>query len=157
MNRTKIGGIIQNAHLSALCILGIADRPGIAATVLNALGQEHISLQFIAQLIDFNHQDHLCLCIDRSELSRARPLAEAAARSVGAQTVQDVEEASLISIFGPDFRERPGIAGAMSAALAAKGINILAISTSISTVSCVIETKNLASAIEALQETFELP
>jgi aspartokinase len=157
MGKIKIGGIIQTPRLAALSILGVADRPGIAAEVLNALGERHISIQFIAQLIDSQRQDHLCLCMARDELRAGLALAQAAAQKIGAQTVECIEEASLISIFGPDFRERPGIAGTMFAALAARDINILAISTSISTVSCVIEARHLAQAVEALKQTFELP
>jgi len=157
VSKIKIGGIIQNPHLSMLCILGIADRPGIAAETLNALGEQHINIQFIVQLIDFERRDHLCLCVAREDLRRAIPVAEAAAQKVGAQTVEYIEQASIVSIFGPDFRERPGIAGVMFAALASRHINILAISTSISTVSCVIEAANLSAAVEALKQTFDLP
>lgn len=157
MKRTRIGGIIQNPYLSIVWILGVADRPGIAATVLNALGEKEISAQFIAQIIDDHHQDHICICIDRDTLDLARSLADSAARAVGAHTVEYTEEASLLSIFGPDFRERPGIAGIMFDALASRNINILAISTSISTISCVIEAQHLDNAIEAVHEAFELP
>ena len=66
-------------------------------------------------------------------------------------------EVAIVSIFGPDFRERPGIAGTMFHALAERGVNILAVSTSISTVSCVIESDPLESALVALRETFDLP
>ena len=66
-------------------------------------------------------------------------------------------EVAIVSIFGPDFRERPGIAGTMFDALAAEDVNIMAISTSISTVSCVIESKALETALDALRETFDLP
>jgi aspartokinase len=66
-------------------------------------------------------------------------------------------EAAIVSIFGPDFRERPGIAGTMFDALAAEEINILAISTSISTVSCVIESAALEAALNSLRKTFDLP
>jgi aspartokinase len=66
-------------------------------------------------------------------------------------------EAAIVSIFGPDFRERPGIAGAMFKALADNGINILAISTSISTVSCVIASDDLENGLNALRATFDLP
>ena len=66
-------------------------------------------------------------------------------------------EVAIVSIFGPDFRERPGIAGTMFSALAERGVNILAVSTSISTVSCVIESEPLERALIALRETFDLP
>jgi len=57
----------------------------------------------------------------------------------------------------PHFGERPGIAGTMFSALASAGINILAISTSISTASCLIDVYDMDEAVEVLQETFELP
>jgi len=157
MKKIKIGGIIQNQYLSAIRILGVADRPGIAAIVLKALGEQEISAQFIVHLIDLQHQDHICICIDRDGLDVARSCAEVAASIIGAQSVEYIPQASLISIFGPDFRERPGIAGTMFDALARCDINILAISTSISTISCVIETRDLAAAAQAIRDTFELP
>ena len=76
---------------------------------------------------------------------------------VGAEQVIRRPNVALISIFGPDFRERPGIAGTMFAALGAKGINILAISTSISTLTCVIDADHLTDAVAAMRETFDLP
>jgi len=157
MKKTKIGGIIQNRRLAALWILGIADRPGIAATVLNALGRERINVQFIVQCIDSQQQDHICLCVEREDLEVARSLAKQAADTVGAQTVEETPAVSIVSIFGPDFRERPAIAGTMFNALSTRNINILAISTSISTVSCVIEEQYLDEAVESLKQTFELP
>ena len=63
----------------------------------------------------------------------------------------------LISIFGPDFRQRPGIAGEMFAALGQADINIQAISTSISTISCVVQAAHVPKAVKALQDTFEMP
>ncbi len=62
-----------------------------------------------------------------------------------------------MSIFGPDFRERAGIAGTMFAALADVGINIQSISTSISTISVIIAADQLAPAIAAVEKAFELP
>jgi len=157
MSKTKIGGIIQTPRLSAVRILGVEDRPGIAAAVLGVLGKERINVQFIVQCIDWRNRTHITLCVDRDDLSTARELVEPAARSMGAESVEQTEAVSLLSIFGPDFRERPGIAGNMFTALAEKGINIFAISTSISTVSCVIAAEDLEPAVQALQERFELP
>jgi aspartokinase len=62
-----------------------------------------------------------------------------------------------VAIFGPDFRERPGIAGRMFRALAERKVNILAISTSISTVTCIVELSRLKDALAAITEYFDLP
>ncbi len=157
MAKTKIGGIIQNNHLAAVRVSGIADRPGVAAAVLTQLGRHGISAQFIVQCIDLASQDHIVVCVDRDCADIAFELVQNAAQMLQARHVDLIREVSLISIFGPDFRERPGIAGAMFSALASRGINIFAISTSISTVSCVINRQDTPAALEAITETFELP
>lgn len=157
MEKTRIGGIMQNAHLSLLNVTSVPDRPGIAAALLGGLGQQHINVQFIVQCIDQNSRDQVALCVDRDDLPAAMQVLGRVAPGIDAGRVNSVPEAAIVSIFGPDFRERPGIAGTMFESLANRGINILAISTSISTVSCVIQASELESALSGLRETFDLP
>ena len=66
-------------------------------------------------------------------------------------------DVASVAIFGPDFRERPGIAGQMFRSLAGQGVNILAISTSISTINCIIELSRLSDALRAISQQFDLP
>ena len=157
MTKTRIGGIIQRTHLSELRVLSAPDRPGTAAALLRAFGEARVNVQLIVQCIDSHAQDHIVLCVDSSDTEQALSLAERARPDIGAAEVRLTEDVALISIFGPDFRERPGVAGQMFDALSAEGINILAISTSISTVSCVIHQADLRKAEHALLEAFELP
>lgn len=148
---------MQNAHLSLLNVTAVPDRPGIAAAILGELGKRGINVQFIVQCIDQNRQDQVALCIDRDDWQAAQDGVNRVIPELEAGMVISYPEVAIVSIFGPDFRERPGIAGIMFDALAAKGINIMAISTSISTVSCVIESDELESALNSLRETFDLP
>ncbi|MBN1658342.1 MAG: ACT domain-containing protein [Anaerolineae bacterium] len=157
MDKTRIGGIMQNAHLSLLNITSVPDRPGIAAALLGGLGQQNINVQFIVQCIDQNNRDQVAMCVDRDDLQAAMQVLDHVAPGIDAGRVNAQPEAAIVSIFGPDFRERPGIAGTMFEALATHQINILAISTSISTVSCVIEAAQLEAALSALRNTFDLP
>jgi len=157
MDKTRIGGIMQNAHLSLLNITSVPDRPGIAAALLGGLGQQNINVQFIVQCIDQNNHNQVAMCVDRDDLPAALQVLERVAPGIEAGRVNAQPEAAIVSIFGPDFRERPGIAGTMFEALANRQINILAISTSISTVSCVIQAAHLESALSALRNTFDLP
>lgn len=157
MAKIRIGGIMQNAHLALVNVTAVPDRPGIAAAILGELGKRGINVQFIVQCIDQNRQDQVALCIDRDDWQAAQDAVNRVAPELEAGKVISYPEVAIVSIFGPDFRERPGIAGIMFDALAAKGINIMAISTSISTVSCVIESDELESALNSLRETFDLP
>jgi aspartate kinase len=157
MEKIRIGGIMQNAHLSLLNVTAVPDRPGIAAAILSGLGDRSINVQFIVQCIDQSERDQVALCVDRDDVESASEIVNAIAPEIEAGKVVTVSEAAIVSIFGPDFRERPGIAGRMFQALAERDINIMAISTSISTVSCVIQSDDLEEGLIALRETFDLP
>jgi len=157
MGKIRIGGIMQNAHLALLNVTAVPDRPGIAAAILGELGRRSINVQFIVQCIDQNKQDQVALCIDRDDLQAGLDAVTQVAPDLQAGRVISYPEVAIVSIFGPDFRERPGIAGTMFDSLAAVGINIMAISTSISTVSCVIQSDVLEAALNSLRSTFDLP
>jgi aspartate kinase len=157
MEKIRIGGIMQNAHLSLLNVTAVPDRPGIASAILGGLGEAKVNVQFVVQCIDERQRDQIALCVDRDDLPTALEILGNVAPELEAAKVVSHPEAAIVSIFGPDFRERPGIAGTMFEALAANGINILAISTSISTVSCVIGSDHLETALNALRDTFNLP
>lgn len=157
MEKTRIGGIIRRAHLTQIEVLSVPDRPGVAAALLTALGKARINVQFIAQCIDAENRDHIVICVDADDAAQAMALVDQVSPQIGAGCIRVNQAVAILSIFGPDFRERPGIAGQMFDALASQGINILAISTSISTVSCVIHDADLEKAHQALLDTFELP
>jgi aspartate kinase len=155
--KTKVGGVIQNDQLASVSVLAVKDRPGIAAAVLDALGQRGLNTQFVVQVIDHEDHDQMVLCVDRGDLSACLDAIEALRPDLHPASVQPRAEVASIAVFGPDFRERPGIAGQMFRALAGRGINILAISTSISTVNCIIDLSRLKDAYTAICEQFDVP
>lgn len=157
MSRVAIGGILRNDRLALLSVLGVPDRPGVAARIFEALGREGISAHFAVQCIDHQGQDHVVFCVLREMLEQAKRIAHENCGSLGGCQVSVYPQVASIAIYGPDFRERPGIAGPMFSALAAEGINILAISTSISTISCIVDLERADEAERILRSTFVLP
>jgi aspartate kinase len=155
--KIKIGGIIQNRDLAKIGVMSIPDRPGVAGAIFSALGTGGVNCSFIVHTIDLNSLDSIVLCVPRKNLQAALRVLNAVKETVGAEEVLYDQEVGMISIFGPHFGERPGIAGVMFSALASAGINILAISTSISSLSCIIDVGDVDEAIRAIEETFELP
>jgi len=148
---------MQTTNLAKVGVMSIPDRPGTAGRVLEALGKKGINVQFIVQCIDILDNDHVVFCISQENMELAQEILEDVRRELGAEKVIQRPNVAIISIFGSDFRERPGVAGEMFSALGSRGINILAISTSISTMSCVIDAGRLEEAVTAMRETFELP
>lgn len=157
MDKTRIGGIIQKTSLAQIEVLSVPDRPGVAAVLLKSLGDAGINVQFVVQCIDSENRDHIVLCVESDDAKHSLALVEQASPMICAGCVRVADDIAILSIFGPDFRERPGIAGTMFDALATAGINILAISTSISTVSCIIKRTGLEKAKESLLDVFDLP
>lgn len=155
--KIKVGGVIQNDQLASISVLAVKDRPGIAAAVLDALGQRGLNVQFIVQVIDHRDHDQMVLCVHRNDLEACMTTLEGLRPELQPEAVVARPEVASIAIFGPDFRERPGIAGRMFRALAERNINILAISTSISTVNCIINLADLKEAYKAVSETFDVP
>jgi len=68
-----------------------------------------------------------------------------------------VPDVAVITVFGPHLREKPHIHGMMFSAIASVGIRSLAISTSISSVSSVVEARYMDDAIQALTGVFDVP
>ncbi len=155
--RIKVGGVIQNDQIASISVLAVKDRPGIAAAVLEALGQHGLNVQFVVQVIDHQDHDQMVLCVDRADLPNCLAAIEALRPDLQPAAVVSRPEVASIAIFGPDFRERPGIAARMFRSLAERHINILAISTSISTVNCIIELARLKDAYAAICEHFDVP
>lgn len=155
--KIKLGGIIQNRDLAKIGIMSIPDRPGVAGNILGALGDKGINCPFIVHTIDLNELDNIVICVSRGQLPIALKVLGTVKETVGAKEVVHEGEVGMVTIFGPHFGERPGVAGTMFSALASVGINIMAISTSISSLSCLIDVDDMDAAMQALEEAFELP
>jgi aspartate kinase len=157
MGKIKIGGILQSKQLAQVGVMSVPDRPGLAGKILAALGKEGINVQFIVQTVDLGGRGNVIFCIDRKDLEETLRILNQLDSSVGQEKIIHHSPVGIISIFGPHFREKPFIAGTMFTALGDAGINILAISTSISTLSCVVDEALLPEAVKAISEAFELP
>ncbi len=155
--KIKIGGIIQNHNLAKIGVMSIPDRPGVAGAIFSTLGAKGINIPFIVHTIDINSLDNIVICVAREDLTPALEALNTVKETVGAKEIVYDREVGIVSMFGPHFGERPGIAGVMFSALASAGINILAISTSISSTSCLVDASDMDEAVRALEEAFELP
>ncbi|MFH1085823.1 MAG: ACT domain-containing protein [Chloroflexota bacterium] len=156
-DKIRIGGILQERNLRLVGVMSAADRPGLAAAVFQALAAAQVNVQFIVQCVDLEGDAHMQFCITAEDLPMARGVVERVAAEIGGQMLVRPEPVALVAVFGPDFRQRPGIAGRAFGALAGAGINILAVSTSISTVTSVIADDRFAGSVEALRGVFDMP
>ncbi len=154
MAKPEIGGILHRTDLAEIGLLSIPNRPGVAGTALDALGAKNINVLLIVELVDSSNRAHIVLCVAEPDLEGALSALEPVRSDVGGAELSHQSKVAMVSIFGPEFHERPGMAGAMFSALAQAGIDIRAISTSIATVSCLIDRESVRDALEVLHEAF---
>jgi aspartate kinase len=138
-------------------VMSMPNQPGLAGKIFCALGKEEINIHFIVQTVDLHGRGNATFRINQRDLQETLKVLNRIQPFVGSEKVVYHSPVGIISIFGPHFREKPSIAGTMFSALGDAGINILAINTSISTLSCVIEEKLLPQAVQAISEAFEPP
>jgi aspartate kinase len=155
--KIKAGGIIRNERLAKIGVMAAPDRCGLACDVLRALGEHKINTEFIVQCTDLANNSHIVFCVREDQLDGALAALQPVKDQVEAEEIVHRRNVALMSVFGPDFRERPAIGAAVFEAMASADINIMAISTSISTVSCLIDGDRVDDAVVALREHFELP
>jgi len=154
--RVAVSGILHSADLDLVGVMSAPDRPGLVAAIFQELSRAHLNTQFIVQSIDLNNDSHVQFCVAAEDSAAVVEAMRKVAPELGARKVIVTHEVALVSVYGPDFRHRPGIAGLAFGALAAARINILAVSTSISTISCVISAADYDAALRAWQDVFIL-
>ena len=135
--KIKVGGIMQSDGRAIVKLLSVPDRIDTPGLILGALGNNNVNIEFLVESTDLDGFANFTFCIDEGDLERAVAALEMVKSEVDAKVVTYIPDVSVVSVFGPHFRERPRISGVMFAALASVGVNTLAISTSISSVSCV--------------------
>ncbi len=155
--KLQAGGLIQNDHLAMIGMMDIPSHPGVGGRLFSALSDQGINIEFIVHLIDLEEEDHIVLCVDRDDLSEALTVVEGVREEIGGKAVTSDSEVASVNLFGLDFREQRGVASLMCKTLGNCNINIRAISTSLSTITCVIEAQCLDEAIHALRDAFTLP
>jgi aspartokinase len=155
--RVKVGGIMASSGLATVSILSLPNRPDVAGTVLHALGKRNINIEFVVHNLDLEGNGNMTFCIDQKDLEGAMEVLEGVKPLVEAKGISYRPNVAMISVFGPHFRERPMISGLMFNALGTTGISVLAISTSISSCSCLVQEDQTEDALRALHETFDAP
>jgi aspartate kinase len=156
-SKIKVGGIMASSGLAMVSALSLPSLPDAPGAVLHALGKRSINIEFVVYSLDVEGNGNMTFCIDQKSLESTLEILETVKPFIGVRGISHHPDVTVISVFGPHFKERPMISGLMFNALGAIGINILAISTSISSCSCLIQADKVEDALRALHATFEAP
>ncbi|HXC79352.1 MAG TPA: aspartate kinase [Candidatus Acidoferrum sp.] len=154
--RQRVRGIAQETNVAKITILGVADRPGVAAAIFEPLGKAGISVDVIVQNIGRSGHTDLTFSVAESDLKAAVRLVRLALKKIGARSIASAGGIAKLSIVGTGMLGTPGIAGRMFRALADAGINIEMISTSEIRITCLVARDQVEKGVRVLHKTFEL-
>ncbi|HVS48007.1 MAG TPA: aspartate kinase [Candidatus Dormibacteraeota bacterium] len=154
--RRRVRGIAEESNVAKITVVGVPDRPGIAAAIFEPLGAAGISVDVIVQNIGRSRHTDLTFSVAESDLKAAEKLVKVAAKTIGAKRVSSAAGIAKLSIVGTGMLGMPGIAGRMFRALADAGINIEMISTSEIRITCLVARDQVQKGVRVLHQTFEL-
>ncbi len=152
----KVRGIAHDVNVGKVTIVGVPDRPGIAAQLFGPLADAGISVDVIVQNTGQHGRTDLSYSVSRGDLSRAEAISRSVARQIGAEDVSAAGDFGKVSIVGSGMQSAPGYASRMFQSLFQAGINIEMITTSEIRITCIVSADKVADAVRALHAAFEL-
>ena len=151
-----ITGISSTKNDAKITIVGVKDRPGVAASIFKPLSQNLINVDMVVQNISLNSKEtDLTFTIKSDDLKKTEKLIKQN-KKISYKKLSFDSGVSKVSIIGVGMITTPGITYRMFRALALKKINILVISTSEIKISVLVSAKNVKKAIAVLHKEFKL-
>jgi aspartate kinase len=155
-HRKTITGISTTQNDAKVTLVGVKDRPGIAASIFKPLSESSINVDMVVQNISADGKEtDLTFTIKNEDLNKTRKITNSNKKIKFKKLLFD-KNVSKVSIIGVGMITTPGVTYRMFQALAKHKINIQVISTSEIKISVLIHKKNLNKAIKALHKEFKL-
>jgi len=151
-----IRGLACEKGVGMVAIRKIANKPGIAAAVFEALDKASINVDIIVQPGDVAQPVDLSFSVSGTDLERAYNAVKPIAKRLGASKVERLAGLAKVSVVGLGLATRPGIAHRVFSTLAAADINIIAITTSEIRITCVVAQNLADDAVQLLHQAFGL-
>ena len=156
INNKIITGITSTENDSKVSLIGVKDKPGVAASIFKPLSKNLINVDMVVQNISANGKEtDLTFTIKTDDLNKTKKIIQEN-KTINYRKLLFEKGVSKISIIGVGMITTPGVTFRMFQTLANKKINIQVISTSEIKISVLIDKKNTKKALIALHKEFKL-
>ncbi len=156
INNKIVTGITSTQNDSKVSLIGVKDKPGVAATIFKPLSKNLINVDMVVQNISANGKEtDLTFTIKTEDLNKTKKIIQEN-KKINYKRLLFKKGVSKISVIGVGMITTPGVTFRMFQALASKKINIQVISTSEIKISVLIDKVNTNKAIIALHKEFKL-
>ena len=157
MERQKISGIAYSNDEAKITVVGLEDKPGIAASLFQALAGENVNVDMIVQSASTAAmQTDITFSVSAGEADKAVSVIAGIQDKLPYERIDAEKNVAKVSIIGTAMRTQAGIANKMFTSLADKGVNLQVISTSEIKISVLIDAAYTELAVRTLHDAFEL-
>ena len=156
MEKVAVSGVTCDRNQAKITIIGVPDRPGIAAKIFGPVADANIVVDMIIQNVSQESLTDISFTVPRPDVKKTIEMMRSVVRDIGARELEVKEDIAKVSVVGVGMRSHSGVAVRMFSVLSKEGINIMMISTSEIKISCVIDAKYAELAVRALHKAFEL-
>jgi aspartate kinase len=157
MEDVVIRGVALDKNQAKVTLVGVPDKPGVAAKIFKALGDATINVDMIVQNISHGTgtpQTDISFTVEKADLLKAQKVIDGLKKEVGLRDVITAEKIGKLSIVGVGMKSHTGVAGKLFETLAQAGVNIDMISTSEIKISVVIDLAKGEQAVKAVHTAF---
>jgi len=159
MEGVVVRGVAFDKNQAKVTLVGVPDKPGVAACIFKALGDAAVNVDMIVQNISHGTPDKvgttdLSFTMDKPDLLKAQKLIDGLKKGLGFHDVIATEKIGKLSIVGVGMKSHAGVAAKLFETLAREGVNIDMISTSEIKISVVIDLAKGEAAMKAVHAAF---
>jgi aspartate kinase len=151
-----VTGIAFSRDEAQITLRRVADKPGVAAAIFGPLADANINVDMIIQVVSDDSTTDMTFTVPSAEYERASAILQKAQGAIGFAAVQGATDVVKISAIGVGMRSHAGVAAKAFRALAEKGINIRAITTSEIKFSVLIDKDYTELAVRTLHSLYGL-
>ena len=155
--KKAVTGIAYSKNNAKVSIIGVVDKPGVAADVFEPIGKNNINIDMVIQNTSLDGKTaNITFTIKQEDLKKTLDVIEKNKKKISYNRITHDEKLAKVSIVGAGMIASPGVTHKMFRSLANEKINILAISTSEIKISVLVQEDLTQRAVKILHKTFEL-
>src|SRR3569833_174248 len=157
MEGVVVRGVALDINQAKVTLVGVPDKPGVAAKIFKALGDATVNVDMIIQNISHgagSPATDFSFTADKPDLLKAQKVIDGLRKEIGFREVITAEKIGKLSIVGVGMKSHTGVAGKLFETLANEGVNIDMISTSEIKISVVIDLAKGEQAVKAVHAAF---
>jgi len=158
MEQPIIAGVAHDLGDAKITVVGVPDRPGMAAAIFQAVGDSGINMDMIVQNVSVHESGatDVTFTCPRGDATKAELALRRIEKEVNFKDIDTDENIAKISLVGAGMRSHPGVSATFFKAIAGAGVNVEMISTSEIRISVVTRAQDAEKAVTAIHTAFGL-